>query len=910
MLTETETFAEVAGMSVTGFKKMLDEDLFGAFLKVMEGSRELGTSNTKLAAVIQELEVQGAGASEVFAKFGANTEMIRKNAGSATEALIKTNSVMNEFRTKNENAAAAAEKISRALSGWFSRKFMEPAGEFLEWLGRATGLIENMSSKMETERIELLMTAARLKDVNLKHEDRVKLIKQLQEKYPEYLSNIDAEKVSNQQLNLELKKVNDNLVNKIVLQQKDEKIQQHAEEQAQQLQKVIESEETVRKRMVLLAEKYNLKVKDGLSLQEQARDVLRQYIDQDKRRENEGGVFAASNPLKRSLKELSVQQEFLNTKTGVANKLAQEREQLIKRLNLGENELINTRLKAEKVNPEGQMTDEFNLATASIEELKSKLKELQALRNVADPKTESFRQLEMQIAAVNKRIKELTASDRAPKKEKEQKEYSADMDIGLQNKYAQEVQKLYTSIQELYRTDKEIAVSQATEKHDELINLNQELQFKMIHAMRFGTDEQKRIAAKKLEELMLQEQQLFDDRASAAAQAEAKYESDRFKAKQDAKKQINLAVMTEQQREIIAVTEHFEELLLLAKKYGIDITDLVKAREKALADIQTAAQEKDKETQREKLDKSLESFSNYANTASNVLSPIFSILNSESEKAIQDIEQTTDKKLANLEREKERGLITEEQFQNRKMLLEKRAQEESNRFKRKQAINDRIAASFQVAINTAEAVAKAWSLSPATFGLPWSAAALVAGGLQTAAIWAAPMPKYRQGAKIKGGVPEGPRHEQGGIDLVNSQTGKKVGEMEDGEPYMILSRETYKNNGRLIDRLLQVSMDEGGRKLTPMEIFGQPVVMRQPTEFRYGGVFRKADSRDVQGSAPGHKIETQDNFGLEAVLQEVKSELAALREERKRPLKAYNVWRERIEADDEMQRVRSFADIG
>jgi len=105
---------------------------------------------------------------------------------------------------------------------------------------------------------------------------------------------------------------------------------------------------------------------------------------------------------------------------------------------------------------------------------------------------------------------------------------------------------------------------------------------------------------------------------------------------------------------------------------------------------------------------------------------------------------------------------------------------------------------------------KSIAASPVTFGLPWSLAAGTAGVAQEAAIWAAPLPTYRDGNKIKGGVPEGPSHEEGGIDLINTKTGRKVGEMEGDEPYMLLSKNTYRNNGSLIDRLLQVSMNEGG----------------------------------------------------------------------------------------------------
>lgn len=57
-----------------------------------------------------------------------------------------------------------------------------------------------------------------------------------------------------------------------------------------------------------------------------------------------------------------------------------------------------------------------------------------------------------------------------------------------------------------------------------------------------------------------------------------------------------------------------------------------------------------------------------------------------------------------------------------------------------------------------------------------------------------------------GTLPEGPSHSQGGIKLVSR--GNIIGEIEGGEP--ILSRNTYKNNKPIIDRLLYTSMYRGG----------------------------------------------------------------------------------------------------
>lgn len=66
--------------------------------------------------------------------------------------------------------------------------------------------------------------------------------------------------------------------------------------------------------------------------------------------------------------------------------------------------------------------------------------------------------------------------------------------------------------------------------------------------------------------------------------------------------------------------------------------------------------------------------------------------------------------------------------------------------------------------------------------------------------------KYR-----KGGIVDGPSHEQGGIKMVAG--GQVVGEMEGGESYMVLSRETTANNRPLIDALLDSSLNKNGGKV-------------------------------------------------------------------------------------------------
>ncbi len=62
----------------------------------------------------------------------------------------------------------------------------------------------------------------------------------------------------------------------------------------------------------------------------------------------------------------------------------------------------------------------------------------------------------------------------------------------------------------------------------------------------------------------------------------------------------------------------------------------------------------------------------------------------------------------------------------------------------------------------------------------------------------------------RGGIAKGASHAQGGIQLFDTASNQIVGEMEGGEPYMILSKDTYKNNRSIVDSLLHNSMHKRG----------------------------------------------------------------------------------------------------
>jgi TP901 family phage tail tape measure protein len=116
MAAAPAVFAKVAGMSSKDFKALVDKDIFAAFTKVVEGANKSSASATNFAKLLDELKLDGAGASEVIAKLGSNTQMLSQKVALSNSALQNTNSIMDEFKIKNENAAASWEKIKKFFS--------------------------------------------------------------------------------------------------------------------------------------------------------------------------------------------------------------------------------------------------------------------------------------------------------------------------------------------------------------------------------------------------------------------------------------------------------------------------------------------------------------------------------------------------------------------------------------------------------------------------------------------------------------------------------------------------------------------------------------------------------------------------------------------------------------------------
>lgn len=179
------------------------------------------------------------------------------------------------------------------------------------------------------------------------------------------------------------------------------------------------------------------------------------------------------------------------------------------------------------------------------------------------------------------------------------------------------------------------------------------------------------------------------------------------------------------------------------------------------------------------------------------------------------INQERDKQLASWKEQYDKGIINKDQYEKgvdsiNKDAANKVKEENLKAWKREQQMQIVMAV-----IHGAMAALKSLATMGFPLGLIGVAGAAVAVAAQIAMIKRQQPPSMAHGGFVRNaGVPNGPAHGReygkGGISLVRRDTMEEVGEMEGDEPIMVLSKNTYRNNRRIIDGLLRSSLHQNG----------------------------------------------------------------------------------------------------
>jgi len=517
---DTGTYAKIAGMGLKEFQDLLKTDTNEALLRTLEGLKGNNEGLSRMTGLFSDMGQEGARAVGVLASLANNTKLVRDQQKIANEEFTKGTSITTEFTTKNNTLAGNLEVIGKRLMGLFVNNAV------VDGINRMANAVRGwieipVSETLEQERLDLQKTYAEILIYNTGNETRTKLIKQLQDQYPGFLANIDAEKVGNEQLTTAVKALNEQLVNKIILQKKDEEIEAQNAETADRKLKALQQEDVVREKMVKLAEANNIKLKEGVPLLEQARDVQTQ-IEESRRRAGKtdgGGVlFNETARLGKAVNELSTMYAFLNSEQDRGNKLIEARTELLKRLGIAEQAPAPATPAAPggatPTTPAGDPTDEEKKAA------EAKRKEIEKnnaeIRQMLEKAREDL--LQAGMTADEKELRQLDVKHKAERKQV------------LDN--AQHTAADLQALDDLHANERANAIEAQG-----------------------------------------------DRRAQAAAEAARKV----TQAEQDAQDQVYLDQLSAADREIQAEMEKMDRLVSIYEKAGIDTQKVVERTEKAIA---------------------------------------------------------------------------------------------------------------------------------------------------------------------------------------------------------------------------------------------------------------------------------------------------------------------------------------
>lgn len=144
MFSDTKTYAEIAGVGVNDFTKMMNKDANAAFLLFLKGLNGNEAGLQKMAEKMKQLGIKGARSIGVLTTLASATDKIQKKQTLANKALKANISLTNEFNNKNENLPALLERISN----WFHNIFTGGwIGESLKgivlWFAKLLGVVDD-----------------------------------------------------------------------------------------------------------------------------------------------------------------------------------------------------------------------------------------------------------------------------------------------------------------------------------------------------------------------------------------------------------------------------------------------------------------------------------------------------------------------------------------------------------------------------------------------------------------------------------------------------------------------------------------------------------------------------------------------------------------------------------------------
>jgi hypothetical protein len=324
----------------------------------------------------------------------------------------------------NEDLNKAIQEINKSL---INKILIQEREEEIQEQAQETAdeLNKVLDKEAELDRLDVKMQDTTLSEEDLEkaQQDRVAVIDELKLKYPKYLKDIDSETTSTEDLKKAIDQVNESLINKIIIQEKEEEILEQAEDTAARRLKLDEKQQDLLYHTNKLRQEFqDLGIKIKATSPNEVLEELNGIVATENKLRNTGNGLAKTkigqisrlqtlmNNLKFKIKNVNKAEEDYNEEQSITNKLIEEKEALMKRLKIETEETTDK-------------TEESNGAT--IEEIESnksliKIQEdlLELYKQMPETTEKQLAEKNVLIDTVNKEIKRLKSLGIEQKKQK------------------------------------------------------------------------------------------------------------------------------------------------------------------------------------------------------------------------------------------------------------------------------------------------------------------------------------------------------------------------------------------------------------------------------------------------------------------------------------------------------------
>jgi hypothetical protein len=250
----------------------------------------LGISTSRLKAEFKGAAVEAQSIADVTAAVSKIAKEEMSKAGTAT--ITAADAAAQVTANMNNLQVAIGDRLNQSM------------GPFLTNLGEAVGYFADLvaiplSKKYEDEAAAVAGLTVELTSADTALERRRDIFNYLNSKYPGYLDNLDVEKSSMSELAKATAKLNDELINRIVIQRQQEKIDKANEKVADKAERLAQMRIKLAASVAKLEKDLNIQKTEGLTLEQRAQNAMEISIENAKRyRKATSGVFAQHNDVR------------------------------------------------------------------------------------------------------------------------------------------------------------------------------------------------------------------------------------------------------------------------------------------------------------------------------------------------------------------------------------------------------------------------------------------------------------------------------------------------------------------------------------------------------------------------------------------------------------------------------------